>query len=657
MTKVSERTKRARVIWCAWGAALAGLPLVLRLDLVLLYDVSALVAPSQPCLPAIAAVVFVCALWGRLSGGRRVPRMAPAVGASFAVVTLLTALVCELGWLPMRLGHLSFVDMHEMFDLVGGIAQAASLLGWLAFGAGSLDDEEEDAGVAVGHAGAVALLVAALVPVAALGLSLLLPWASVGVLLCVVTAALAWRGCTWLCDRPALERRAALFAVVSGALLSGLMRQLVSSLSMVTIMLADDGWPLMGESFRRFMAFAVPVVLLYAATVAAASWCMRAEGTGKTTRDAEGEETGGEGAPKDGVPWHAEVDHLEAAIRGLAGGELLSMREGQTLARLAAGNTNAKTAAELGVGPGTVSDYRRRGMAKLGLRTKAELLAALGDMAAAKESAKEVVEVREEPRLRMSEVAVRVALAALLLLTLVPFRDLQYDIYTLVIPFVLLLIGVVGGARLSGLRVGISDCLAIAISVAIGHFSYSCWHGYPASRRIVPLLWVLMVVLKGTADAGGSREPLVRRLAKLVRTGLGRVSRDASILVVIAATIVLAPSVMQVGDGYCASLYLDVVVATTALYLVAVWRGGLEPVSLDGSSRSRANHYLLAKGLGDTEAKVILLTAEGLTRSQICEQLCIAPGTLNSCRLSGYRKLNVHSARELRRLLVREIGI
>lgn len=296
-------------------------------------------------------------------------------------------------------------------------------------------------------------------------------------------------------------------------------------------------------------------------------------------------------------------------------------------------------------------------MAKLGLRTKAELIAALGDTAAAKGPAKEVVEVREVPRLRTSEVAVRVALVALLLLTLVPFRDFQYDIYTLIIPFVLLLIGVVGGARLSGLRVGISDCLAIAISVAIGHFSYSCWHGYPASRRIVPLLWVLMVVLKGAAYAGGSREPLARRVAKIVRTGLGRVSRDASILVVIAATIVLAPSVMQVGDGYCASLYLDVVVATTALYLVAVWRGGLEPVSLDGSSRSRANHYLLAKGLGDTEAKVILLTAEGLTRSQICEQLCIAPGTLNSCRLSGYRKLNVHSAWELRRLLVREIGI
>ncbi len=652
MAEVSERIKKARAIWCVWGAALAGLPFVLRLDLVLLYDVSALLAPSQPCLPAIAAVVLVCALWEKLSGGRHVPRMAPVVGASFAVVTLLTTLVCELGWLPMRLDYLSFVDMHEMFDLVGGIAQAASLLGWLAFGAGLLGDGEENVDTAVGRVGAAALLAAALVPVAALGLSLLFPWASVGVLLCVVTAALAWRGCTWLCSRPALECRAALFAAASGALLSGLMRQLVSSLSMVAIVLADDGWPLMGESFRRFMAFVVPAALLYVAAVTVASWCMRAEGTDEATRDA-----GGVGAPKDDAPWYAEVDYLEATIRGLAGGETLSMREGQTLARLAAGNTNAKTAAELGVGPGTVSDYRRRGMAKLGLRTKAELIAALGDMAAAKEPANEVIEVREVPSLRMSEVAGRVTLVTLLLLTLMPFRDFQYDIYTLVIPFALLLIGVVGGARPVGLRVGVSDCFAIAISVAIGYFSYSCWHGYPASRRIVPFLWVLMVVLKGASYAGGSREPLVRRVAKLVRTGLSRVSRDASILVVIAATMVLTPSAMQVGDGYYASLYLDVVIAATALYLVTVWRGGLEPVSLDGSSRSRANHYLLAKGLGDTEAKVILLTAEGLTRSQICEQLCIASGTLNSYRLSGYRKLNVHSARELRRLLVHEIGI
>lgn len=64
----------------------------------------------------------------------------------------------------------------------------------------------------------------------------------------------------------------------------------------------------------------------------------------------------------------------------------------------------------------------------------------------------------------------------------------------------------------------------------------------------------------------------------------------------------------------------------------------------------------MSKGLGETEAHVSLLTAQGYTRLQICSMLNIAPGTVNNSRASSYTKLHVHSAQKLKELIEKQAG-
>ena len=61
--------------------------------------------------------------------------------------------------------------------------------------------------------------------------------------------------------------------------------------------------------------------------------------------------------------------------------------------------------------------------------------------------------------------------------------------------------------------------------------------------------------------------------------------------------------------------------------------------------------FLRSKGVGDLEAEVLTLSAQGYTRPQICDLLHIAAGTVNSCRASAYKKLGIHSKGELLELL------
>ncbi len=71
----------------------------------------------------------------------------------------------------------------------------------------------------------------------------------------------------------------------------------------------------------------------------------------------------------------------------------------------------------------------------------------------------------------------------------------------------------------------------------------------------------------------------------------------------------------------------------------------------------RALDYLRGRGLNELQARVILLTGTGRTRAEICDKLSVAPGTVNSCRATGYRMLGVHSISELRKLLGSEAGL
>ena len=63
---------------------------------------------------------------------------------------------------------------------------------------------------------------------------------------------------------------------------------------------------------------------------------------------------------------------------------------------------------------------------------------------------------------------------------------------------------------------------------------------------------------------------------------------------------------------------------------------------------------LSARGLGETQAKVLALVAAGASSSGIAQALCLAPGTVSSSRADGYRLLGIHSREELVELIENE---
>ncbi len=70
----------------------------------------------------------------------------------------------------------------------------------------------------------------------------------------------------------------------------------------------------------------------------------------------------------------------------------------------------------------------------------------------------------------------------------------------------------------------------------------------------------------------------------------------------------------------------------------------------------RALSYLRGRGLSEMEAQVAFYSAAGFSRIQICEKVHVARGTVNAYRTSAYRRLNIHSSKDLRELLNKDAG-
>ena len=71
----------------------------------------------------------------------------------------------------------------------------------------------------------------------------------------------------------------------------------------------------------------------------------------------------------------------------------------------------------------------------------------------------------------------------------------------------------------------------------------------------------------------------------------------------------------------------------------------------------RIINFLLAKGMNETQAAVLLEIVHGKTTSAISEHLNYSRGTVNSARLAGYRMLDVHSTSQLISTIRAGIGL
>mgnify|MGYP000665329027 FL=1 len=71
----------------------------------------------------------------------------------------------------------------------------------------------------------------------------------------------------------------------------------------------------------------------------------------------------------------------------------------------------------------------------------------------------------------------------------------------------------------------------------------------------------------------------------------------------------------------------------------------------------RIINFLLAKGMNETQAAVLLEIVHGKTTLAISEYLNYSRGTVNSARLAGYRTLDVHSTSQLISVIRAGIGL
>lgn len=78
-------------------------------------------------------------------------------------------------------------------------------------------------------------------------------------------------------------------------------------------------------------------------------------------------------------------------------------------------------------------------------------------------------------------------------------------------------------------------------------------------------------------------------------------------------------------------------------------RRGSRACGTDDSNR--AVYYLMSRGLNETEAKILVAVAAGLSGSEVARRLSYSIGTVNSARNRGYRVLGIHSSAELKLLI------
>lgn len=667
-------------LWCLWGAALALVPYVLRCDAIALYWTHMRIVPLQASLPAVA-VAFLAAVLSCLFARR--PRRSPRFGvwAALAVVTVLPVLLCELGWLPMRLGNLVLVEYEPLFDVIGGIAQTIGFAAWLFLGL-SLARGREDAHLPESCAEASSLFrlrvsvfaVCSLGPASMLALVGVIPGVGLGLslFLCVLSALGVGAGCLRLVRlRPVLqEMKTLMVCALGGLLMATMLREGLSSLLFFGTTVLSSNSVLVDESLQRGLVRTVIVSVLYVAGVFGVCFAVLRNGKSKSSTAVVATEQQSEREEA------VEAAKLRALL-SLPHAETLSPRERQVLVRVALGWTNARIAEALSVQAGTASDYRRRGFAKLGVASKQEFVAALRANES-EEAAERDVRPHAAPVTKRDGTALAAPVYAAIVVLATLFKP-PYSCWRALCVGVGLLVLGVGLVRVlsqtSGLCMRERDgeasdiwpmvaqegmALATAMVSAVG--LCNLWSSYmPALMGFIPLdiMAALAFGLRRGSLVGKKGLDACRGVGgALMKGGSSLLMDSLGVPLVIGASIALEPMISNLFYGRINTYsWISVTIASVYACCVSLRDSRTCLKEAREGDDLRAFLYLEGRGLGKTEAKVVLMTARGATRAEICSSLFISPGTVNSHRAHGYAQLGVHSRDELAQLLERDAGL
>lgn len=336
--------------------------------------------------------------------------------------------------------------------------------------------------------------------------------------------------------------------------------------------------------------------------------------------------------------------------------ESLSERQQQVLSMASDGLSDTEIAQSLGLAPGTVSNHKRRGLERLGLAGVADLCE---NTHAQNEQA-----LTEVPSRRPIVKAI-LGIAAMTPLCIAPFIPAAPDTaYCLAIVLGLLMCFTSallqpqsrGSADRQSKEVQELQSSICAFSFVLGIGIALCW-SFPNTVTAVAIcasvFLIVIVSFSGWIATKGASRP---------RSSGLRIADDTTLhaaLAFLAAGLILAAHASQLLGMLPATAsrchlvaQLCIVVTTVRLTGILMRLGQANATDeAAGSTSATKEAFLRSKGVGDLEAEVLTLSAQGYTRPQICDLLHIAAGTVNSSRASAYKKLGIHSKDELLRLL------
>ncbi len=342
--------------------------------------------------------------------------------------------------------------------------------------------------------------------------------------------------------------------------------------------------------------------------------------------------------------------------------ESLSERQRQVLTMASDGLSDTEIAQSLGLTLGTVSNHKRRGLERLGFSGVADLRE--------NDHAQDAQVVAEVPSRRPVVKAI-LGIGAAALICIAPFIPLAPDIAYCLALFLGLLTCLASMVLPQSQSRGFMDrqnketqelqSNVCAFSFFLGIGIALCW-SFPNTVTAIAVCASLFLIVGGAFSGRiATKDTLSPRSSGL------RITDDTTpytAIVFMAAGLILAAHASQLLGMLPATasrchLVTQLCVAITAVRLtgILIRLGQVNAASeapVDVSTHTKA--FLRSKGIGDLEAEVLTLSAQGYTRPQICDLLHIAAGTVNSCRASAYKKLGIHSKNELLRLLEETAG-
>lgn len=657
-TTEHDSSIRRQALWCLWGALLAAAPYTLRFSAVSSYETPGLVAPLQCAVPAVAAAtgaLAVIRLWNGRRLGSLLERALPYVAGPLAVLGFLAITLCELGFLPMRLGSYALLDWQLLFDATSGCTQAVSFLGWTLYGAFCVAGEESphDQLPRRQTACAAALAASALLPVlAALASQTITSWPLLQATTCLLCGLVAGLACRRIASLGLSRGQLMLLEllVLGGLLCAAAFRE--ASSEILFWLTWDDPHPSASLTALRVLA----LFAAFVACVAGASYLI-GRGCKRSTE-----------APE-------PSSCTRGVLEGLPQAAGLSERQRDVLALAAEGLSRREISQRLGISVGTVGTHLTRGLSHLGFASTEELVEVVTEKGDEKS--------RQPPSAKGGLLASLAWLGIVVLLFVFGLPDYTVGLNIGPLPFTHLLAAVFVLSSLTRIarRESVGLCrdrmsspqaaIVCLVFAPLGVLAGNRYLSYILSLDLfidlsfaplfilcASLVLAVCLVMLAHRNEGSSYRTNCGRFPSLIVDGIYQLF------------FCLPETLLLFGCGY-GMYYLNystplsplssqvvyfIVFVIHAVIVILIVKGVRTRKCTIASDNVTSLSYLTSRGLGSTEASVALLISRGYTGSQISSQLRIAKGTVNNYRAIIYRKLGIHSSSELKDLIYKSAG-